>query len=117
MQDWFSAATAVERETRRLHGEERAEARRKHYMVVLSITSHWSWAIVVDYDIEQHVLAYMNKSHDYATINHTSVAAIFNKQSLQAYWFTQTTPSPLKWCMAVDTPPSIAKKSRGTNCL
>jgi hypothetical protein len=96
MQDWFNVSTAVEREMQRLHGEERAEALHKHHMVLLGIASHWSWAIAVDYDIEQCELAYMDKSHDYLTIDHTLVVAIFNKQSLQVYQIAQPQPSPPK---------------------
>lgn len=117
LQDWFGVSTAVEREMRRLHGDERAEALHKHHMVVLGIASRWSWAIAVEYDIEQRELAFMDKSHDYSTIDNTSVAAIFSKQTLQSHRVIQPLHSPSKRRASEELSPASTKRQKGVICF
>lgn len=117
MQDWYSVASAVEREMRKIHGDDRANALSKHHMVVLGLATRWGWPVAVDYDIEQRELAYLDKSHDYSTIDHTSVAAIFNKHSMQAYRGTQPTPHAQKRRVTEEPAANPSKKHRGGNCF
>ncbi|KAF7784988.1 hypothetical protein Agabi119p4_1153 [Agaricus bisporus var. burnettii] len=112
MQYWFTVSTAVEREMRKFHGEERADALHKHHMVVLDIVRRWSWAVAVDYDFEQRQLAYMEKSHDYSTIDPTSATAISGRHMLQACQAPQTPVSPTKRPQTEESSTPAAKRQR-----
>lgn len=117
MQDWCGVAAAVEREMRRFHGDQRADALRSHHQLVLNLAARFGWAVAVEYDIEQRELAYIDKSHDYSTIDPTAVAAIVSRQALQASRASHPAPSPSKRRLPDDPAPSSPKKHRGINCF
>lgn len=117
MQDWCSTSIAVEREVRRIHGDQYADALQDHYQIVLGIATYWSWAVAVEYNIEQHELVYINKSHDYSSLDHTCVTAIVECQALQAAKGLQTLSSPLKHCLGDELVSLSPKCPRGINCF
>ncbi|KXN91885.1 hypothetical protein AN958_11187 [Leucoagaricus sp. SymC.cos] len=70
MQDWCSIAAAVEHE---------ANALQHHHQNVIGILQVHSWQIAVDYNIQQRELAYMDKRHDYSTLNGNTILLIMTK--------------------------------------
>ncbi|KXN87116.1 hypothetical protein AN958_09204 [Leucoagaricus sp. SymC.cos] len=120
MQDWYGVAAAVERETRRCHGDERADALQHHHQNVIGILQTHSWQIAVDYDIQQRELAYMDKRHDYTTLDGNTISLIATKAALQAMRELQSAAtSPLKRRFIEDSVEhSVSpKRQRGANCF
>ncbi|KAJ3560708.1 hypothetical protein NP233_g10660 [Leucocoprinus birnbaumii] len=84
MQDWCGAAAAVERETRKLHGDARADALLAHHQNVIGISQTHSWQVAVEYDIQQRELAFMDKAHDYSSVDGNALSIIATKITLQS---------------------------------
>ncbi|KXN90722.1 hypothetical protein AN958_03664, partial [Leucoagaricus sp. SymC.cos] len=120
MQDWYGVAATVEHETCRCHGDERADALQRHYQNIIGISQTHSWQIAVDYDIQQRELAYMDKRHDYTTLNGNTILLIATKVALQAMRELQSAAtSPLKRHFIEDSVGHLVspKKQHGANCF
>lgn len=79
-----------------------------------SINNTW-WYLelrVAGADIEQRQLAYMDKSHDYSTIDPTSIAAISGRHMLQACQAPQAPVSPTKRPQTEESSTPAAKRQR-----